>query len=50
MGLLDTIWICIFTLKLFGLIDISWWIILIPVIWIAMTYTLEKLTNTNKRK
>lgn len=50
MSLLDTFWICVFTLKLFGLIDIAWWIILIPVIWIAMTYALEKLTDTNKRK
>ena len=34
MKLLDTIWTCIFVLKLFDLIPLPWWIILIPMVFV----------------
>ena len=32
MNLIDVAWACIFTLKMCGLIDTPWWIILFPLV------------------
>ncbi len=37
----SVIWLCIFTLKLFGLIDLTWWIVA-PMAFLSALYVTER--------
>lgn len=39
---LCVVWLCIFTLKLFGLIDLTWWIVLPMALIAANILTAER--------
>ena len=41
MKWLDTVWTCIFVLKLFDLIPLPWWIILVPMVFVFINNLLN---------